>query len=241
VSVLSQLPPVAKEHLPARLPDQLILASASPRRHELLKQLAVRFRVQVSDADESGLPGETPAEYVCRVARHKAEAVALVNSEASAETMAQIKAHAKAPAMASCLPILAADTAVVIAGQILGKPRSSSEAVAMLRNLSDQWHEVYSAVALIDAFGQLSSRLNITAVRFAPLDENWIAAYVASGEPMDKAGSYGVQGCAAHRIREIRGSYSGVMGLPLYETMELLQTAGFSLAPFQPAECEVDA
>jgi septum formation protein len=90
---------------------------------------------------------------------------------------------------------------------------------------------VYSAVVLIDAQRQLSSRLNVTRVHFAALDEDWIAAYVATGEPMDKAGAYGVQGCAAHRIREINGSYSGVMGLPLYETMELLHAAGFSLPP----------
>jgi septum formation protein len=189
----------------------LILASASPRRHELLKQLGVHFRVEISEADESGIPGESPADYVCRVARSKAEAVA------RRET--------------SSLPVLGADTAVIIAGQILGKPRTSLEAEDMLRLLSGQVHEVYSAVVLIDSQRSVSSRLNITAVRFAPLDEAWIEAYAASGEPMDKAGAYGVQGCAAHRISEIRGSYSGVMGLPLFETMELLHAAGFSLAP----------
>jgi septum formation protein len=190
---------------------QLILASASPRRHELLKQIGVRYRVIISDADESGLPGESPADYVCRVARNKAEAVANGTD--------------------SRLPVLSADTAVVIDGKILGKPRDQAEAAEMLRCLSGQVHQVYSAVVLIDSDGQVTSRLSVTEVCFAELEQDWITAYCASGEPMDKAGAYGVQGCAAHRISEIRGSYSGVMGLPLYETMELLHAAGFSLSP----------
>jgi len=190
---------------------QLVLASASPRRHELLKQLGVHFRVIVSDADESGIAGESPADYVCRVARLKAEAVA------RRET--------------SGLPVLGADTAVIIAGRILGKPSTAAEAADMLRSLSGQVHQVYSAVVLVNTEGLASTRLNISDVRFAELEDDWISAYVATGEPMDKAGAYGVQGCAAHRISEIRGSYSGVMGLPLYETMELLHAAGFNLSP----------
>jgi len=198
-------------HGTTQLPVQLILASASPRRHKLLRQLDISYRVVVSDADESGLEGESPADYVSRVARNKAEAVAS-------------RDH-------SGLPVLGADTAVIIDGKILGKPGSAREAAEMLRALSGRVHEVYSAVVLIDAQRRLSSRLNVTRVHFTGLDEAWIAAYVATGEPMDKAGAYGVQGCAAHRIREINGSYSGVMGLPLYETMELLHAAGFSLSP----------
>lgn len=193
------------------LPVQLILASASPRRHELLRQIGVRYRVIISDADESGLAGETPTEYVCRVAQSKAETVA---KEA-----------------ASNLPVLGADTAVVIGDRILGKPHDRPEAAEMLRCLSGRLHQVYSAVVLINAQGNVSSRLSITEVRFAKLAQDWIDAYCATGEPMDKAGAYGVQGYAAHRISEIRGSYSGVMGLPLYETMELLYAAGFSLSP----------
>lgn len=192
-------------------PNQLILASASPRRHELLRQLGVSYRVEVSNADESQLAAEPPADYVCRVARNKASAVAAGDG--------------------SGLPVLGADTAVVIDGQILGKPETAEEACAMLRKLSGHVHQVYSAVVLVDADGQMSQRLSVTEVRFAELEDDWIAAYVATGEPMDKAGSYGVQGCAAHRISEIRGSYSGVMGLPLYETMELLHAAGFNLTP----------
>jgi septum formation protein len=201
----------APSELPAQLPAQLILASASPRRHELLRQLGISFRAVISDIDESELPGESPADYVCRVAYDKAAAVARRDG--------------------SGLPVLGADTTVVIAGRILGKPGSTQEAAGMLRTLSGQMHQVYSAVVLIDAQRQMSSRLNVTEVHFSELEDDWIAAYVAAGEPMDKAGSYGVQGCAAHRIREIRGSYSGVMGLPLYETMELLHAAGFSLSP----------
>jgi len=217
---LSQSNP-RKEQASDHLPDQLILASASPRRHELLKQLGLRFRVEISDIDETGLPDETPQEYVCRVARNKAAVVALRNT--------------------SGLPVLAADTSVVIAGCTLGKPGSAAEAAGMLRKLSGQWHEVYSAVVLLDSRHEPSSRLSVTEVRFAPLEEEWITAYVASGEPMDKAGAYGVQGCAAHRIIEIRGSYSGVMGLPLFETMELLHAAGFRLPPCQAADREYAA
>lgn len=202
----------AAQHPAEQVPDQLILASASPRRRELLKQLGLRFRVEISDIDESTLANESPPDYVGRVARNKATVIAQSNK--------------------SMLPVLAADTSVVIAGRILGKPRSAKEAAAMLRQLSGQWHEVYSAVVLHSRH-TISSRLSITQVHFAPLEENWITAYVASGEPMDKAGAYGVQGCAAHRISEIRGSYSGVMGLPLFETMELLHAAGFSLPPCQ--------
>lgn len=212
------LPHTANERINNQTPDQLILASASPRRHELLKQLGLRFRVAISDIDESVLADESPQSYVSRVARDKATVVALGN--------------------ASGLPVLAADTSVVIGGSILGKPQSVAEAEQMLRQLSGQWHEVYSAVVLLDSRQMPSSRLNITGVRFAPLEEAWIKAYVASGEPMDKAGAYGVQGCAAHRISEIRGSYSGVMGLPLFETMELLHAAGFSLPPHQAADFE---
>ncbi len=196
-----------------QFPDQLILGSASPRRRELLKQLGLRFRVEISDVDESVLPNETPQDYVCRVAHNKAAEIALNST--------------------SRLPVLAADTTVVIAGCILGKPASAVEAEEMLRQLSGRWHQVYSAVVLLDAQHKVSSRLSITEVHFAPLENAWISAYVASGEPMDKAGAYGVQGCAAHRISEIRGSYSGVMGLPLFETMELLHAAGFTLPPCQ--------
>ena len=198
---------------------ELILASASPRRHELLKQVGISYRVVVSDADESSIAGETPADYVSRVARLKAEAVAGMDETG--------------------LPVLAADTAVVIDDEILGKPGNQAEARDMLRRLGGRVHEVFSAVVLIDANRQVTSRLNVTRVRFADLKEDWIAAYCATGEPMDKAGAYGVQGCAAHRIAEIAGSYSGVMGLPLFETLELLNSAGLRLPPLNRVNGEL--
>jgi septum formation protein len=181
--------------------------------------VGISYRVVVSDADESSIAGETPADYVIRVARLKAEAVAGMDETG--------------------LPVLAADTAVVIDNEILGKPGNQEEARDMLRRLGGRVHEVFSAVVLIDANRQVTSRLNVTRVRFADLNEDWIAAYCATGEPMDKAGAYGVQGCAAHRITEIAGSYSGVMGLPLFETLELLNSAGLNLPPLNRAHGEL--
>jgi len=185
--------------------DQLILASASPRRRELLQQIGVRFRVVVAAVDESILPGEGAAAYVRRVARDKAAAVQ------ARETAA--------------LPVLAADTAVVVEGEVLGKPGSRDEAARMLRRLSGRTHEVFSAVALVAAGQPTRDCLNVTRVTFAQLDPDWIETYCDTGESMDKAGAYGVQGRAAEKITRIEGSFSGVMGLPLYETCELLRRA----------------
>lgn len=191
------------KHDPTEL--RLILASASPRRHELLRQVGVTYRVRVADVDESVLPGERPAEYARRVAR--AKAVEILRRDSSG------------------LPVLGADTAVVIDGEILGKPGSREEAMAMLRRLSGRTHEVYSAVALALPGGAVHERLNVTAVTFAELDEAWIESYCDTGDPMDKAGAYGVQGRAGAKISRIEGSFYGVMGLPLYETAELLRHA----------------
>ena len=181
----------------------IVLASSSPRRRELLRQIGVAFRVVPADVDESVLPAEQPADYVLRVAREKAEAVWARGNGAQ--------------------PVLAADTAVVLDDCILGKPADRAEAVAMLRRLSDRTHEVFSAVAVRACPDRAADRVNVTRVTFAPLQPEWIEAYCDSGEPMDKAGAYGVQGCAAARIVRIEGSFSGVMGLPLYETSELLR------------------
>lgn len=181
----------------------IVLASSSPRRRELLRQIGVAFRVIPADVDEAVLPGEQPAEYVLRVARDKAEAV-WARTEGA-------------------LPVLAADTAVVVEGCILGKPTDRAEAVAMLRRLSDRTHEVFSAVAVRAGPEGAADRVNVTRVTFGPLESAWIEAYCDTGEPMDKAGAYGVQGAAAARIVRIGGSFSGVMGLPLYETSELLR------------------
>ena len=183
----------------------LILASASPRRRELLRQVGVRFRVVVAAVDETVLPGETPAAYVLRVARDKA-----------------LEVQAREDAS---LPVLGADTAVVLDGRILGKPENRGEAVAMLRTLSGRSHEVFSAAVLAVGVQAPLECLNITRVTFAELGPDWIESYCDSGDPMDKAGAYGVQGRAAEKIARIEGSFSGVMGLPLYETCELLRRA----------------
>lgn len=182
---------------------RLVLASASPRRRELLEQIGVQFRVQAADIDESVLPGESPGDYTLRVARDKA--LAVLSSEGPA------------------LPVLGADTAVILGDRILGKPGSREEAAGMLSLLSGRTHQVYSAVAVAVSQQDVRQRLNITAVTFAELDAAWIESYIDTGDPMDKAGAYGVQGRAAERISRIDGSFSGVMGLPLYETSQLIE------------------
>ena len=184
---------------------RVILASASPRRRELLRQVGVRFRVVVAEVDESVLPGEQPADYVLRVARDKVLAIQATDG--------------------SGLPVLAADTAVVLDQRILGKPADRAGAISMLRSLSGRTHEVYSAVVLAQAGQPLRECLNISRVTFAELDPDWIEAYCDTGDSMDKAGAYGVQGLAAEKIPRIEGSFSGVMGLPLYETCQLLRQA----------------
>jgi septum formation protein len=181
----------------------IILASASPRRSELLRQIGVEFRVLVSDTDERVLEGERPADYVIRVARDKAMEVLL---RAGIDE-----------------PVLAADTAVVLDDTILGKPDNRAHAIDMLRCLSGRTHEVYSGVVLAIDETRVHSCLNVTRVSFASLEEEWIEAYCDTGDPMDKAGAYGVQGRAAEKISRIEGSFSGVMGLPLFETCQILQ------------------
>ncbi len=183
----------------------LILASSSPRRWELLHQIAVAYQVIVADIDESLREGEDAREYVCRMAREKAFAV-----------------HRRDGVL---VPVLGADTTVVINGEILGKPVNRDDAIHMLEALSGKTHEVWSAVALILPEGRLFERLNITRVTFSVLDRAWIEFYCDGEDPMDKAGAYGVQGIAAQKISHMEGSYSGVMGLPLHETAEILRLA----------------
>lgn len=191
---------------------QIYLASRSPRRGELLRQLGVSFEVLPSDVDESVLPGEAPEQYVLRLAREKAA------------VCVQRLAQQGLPA----LPVLAADTTVCIDGMILGKPEDDADAAAMLRRMADRWHMVHTAVAMADV-NRVEVALSSTQVEMAPLSEAEISAYVASGEPRDKAGSYGIQGRAGTFIRRIEGSYSGVMGLPVYETAQLLKQFGVLL------------
>lgn len=189
----------------------LILASASPRRRELLEQIGVSHEIRVANVNEGALPREAPAEYVLRLALAKVRAV--VDRLPAGDTR----------------PVLGADTAVAIDRQILGKPGERKEAVRQLRLLSDRQHEVLTGVALATQ-ARTSTRLSVSHVRFRRLDESEIAAYWESGEPADKAGSYAIQGYAAVFIEEIRGSYSGIMGLPLFETAELLRAAAHPLA-----------
>jgi septum formation protein len=184
----------------------LILASASPRRRELLSRLCGDFRVQPADIDESQRPGEQAEAYVRRMAREKALAIA------------------RHPA--GGYPVLGADTAVVIDGAILGKPADREDARRMMRSLSGRVHEVFSAVALQLSETVVMERLNVTQVTFSTLDNAWIEACCDNGEPMDKAGAYAIQGLAAQKIPRIAGSYTCVMGLPLFETAELLHSAG---------------
>ena len=184
----------------------ILLASGSPRRRELLKQLAVTFKVAAADIDESIIEGETPKDYVVRLAREKALAGFEQNG--------------------GQIPALGSDTIVLLDGQILGKPESRAEAESMLQSLSGQTHHVYSAVALALKSDKVLDTLNITAVTFGKMPTQWIKQYCQSDEPMDKAGAYAVQGGTGQYIRRIEGSYSGVMGLPLFETAELLRRAG---------------
>lgn len=187
---------------------QFYLASRSPRRLELLQQLGLRFEALPADIPEQPHPGEAAAEYARRMARDKARA-----------------AQQRAPLP---LPVLGADTDVVLDGRILGKPQDRDDALRMLALLSDREHEVYSAVAMVQG-ARIETALSVTAVRFGPIAPEQAAAYWASGEPADKAGAYGIQGRGAMFVREIKGSYSGVVGLPLYETVILLREFGIDI------------
>lgn len=179
----------------------IYLASGSPRRQELLTQLGVAFERIVPGVEEIRREQESAQDYVMRLARDKARAgVALVTRD---------------------LPVLGADTIVIRNGEVLEKPRDAAHAGAMLRQLSGQTHQVMTAVALADRQHVLDC-LVVTEVTFRVLSEQDIATYVASGEPMDKAGAYGIQGLGGCFVRKINGSYHAVVGLPLVETYELL-------------------
>ncbi|SCC39308.1 septum formation protein [Kosakonia oryzendophytica] len=177
------------------------LASGSPRRQELLTQLGVTFRRIIPGIEEQRQAQESARQYVTRLAREKAQAgVAMATQD---------------------LPVLGADTIVIFNGEVLEKPKNSSHAASMLRQLSGQTHQVMTAVALADSQYLLDCLVE-TEVTFRVLSDADIAAYVASGEPLDKAGAYGIQGAGGCFVRKINGSYHAVMGLPLVETWELL-------------------
>ncbi|MDI3259418.1 MAG: nucleoside triphosphate pyrophosphatase [Sinobacteraceae bacterium] len=189
---------------------QLYLASRSPRRAELLRQLGLRFETLPVDVVETPAPGQTPADYALATALAKALAAARSAPRA--------------------LPVLGADTDVALDGEILGKPRDRAQGLAMLERLAGRVHEVYSAVAVV-AGGRRESALSVTRVHFGPIRAEEAEAYWDSGEPVDKAGAYAIQGYAARWVKMIEGSYSGVVGLPLYETVALLERFGVKVFP----------
>ncbi len=186
----------------------LILASASPRRAELLQRMGLSFTVQPSNQEEILEPRLTPEQEVISLSRQKAEA---------------IWAHAPAGSV-----VLSADTVVVLDGQILGKPRDEEDAKRMLRALSGRGHLVMTGVTVISADG-VSTHCETTGVHFRELSQREIDAYVATGEPMDKAGAYGIQGYAALFVTGIQGDYYNVMGLPVCRSGQMLRKAGISV------------
>ena len=185
----------------------IYLASGSPRRRELLQQIGVAFRVIGAELDETAHQGESPLAYVSRLAQAKAE----VGWERSRDL--------------GTAPVLAADTAVVLDAKILGKPKGLNDAMAMLLELSGRAHRVLTAVALRTAVGT-EVKVSHSTVTFRSIDPSEARAYWETGEPSDKAGAYAIQGYAAIFISDLKGSYSGVMGLPLFETAALLKVAG---------------
>jgi len=185
-------------------PPLLTLASVSPRRSALLSQIGLAHRIGSVAVDESPLSGERPRSYVQRLAEAKARAGWTADSS---------------------LPVLAADTCVVLDETLYGKPRSREDAMRMLSRLSGRVHEVLTAVALASAAG-IDVRLSVSRVAMRATSEEERADYWDSGEPADKAGGYAIQGLGARFIQHLEGSYSGVMGLPLFETFELLRMRG---------------
>lgn len=187
-------------------PD-LILASASPRRSELLRQIGLTHSIQAADIDETPLHDEKPADYVMRIAQAKSLAIYQNCSKSSV--------------------VLAADTSVILNNTIMGKPDNLQQAIDMLSRLSDNTHQVYSAVSLR---GQLTQQaISISIVTFRAISEQEIIQYWRTGEPADKAGAYAVQGIASVFIQSIQGSFSGIMGLPLFETAQLLANEGIKV------------
>jgi len=185
----------------------LCLASRSPRRRALLDDLGLRYLLLDVAVDEAVPPGGAPADYVCDLA------------------LAKARAGWQAQAADDGLPVLAADTAVVMYERILGKPAGEADALAMLEALSGGWHEVFTGVAVVRG-DHSAVDLTVTQVEFAPITQALAHAYWCTGEPADKAGAYAIQGLGAAFVVQIRGSYSGVVGLPLHETLQLLARFG---------------
>lgn len=195
---------------------KLILASQSPRRRQLLAALGLAFSVDAADVDETPLPGEDPAALACRLCRAKAAAVA-----------------ARHPAAI----VLAADTVVVLDGTLLGKPADPAEAVAMLRALRGRTHQVYTAVS-VAAEGEITAQLSLSNVTMRPYSDDEIAAYVATGDPLDKAGAYAIQHPLFSPVAAWEGCYAGIMGLPLALTRAMLAEAGVRVSRDVATACE---
>ena len=196
----------------ALMKDFVYLASQSPRRRQLLEQMGVRYELLLVAPDEDAellervMPGESPLTYVKRVTQLKLEAAVL-----------RMQKRQLSPA-----PVLCADTTVAIGRDILGKPENEQDALRILKTLSGQTHRVLTAVAVASGRLRLLS-VSVSKVTFAPMKLSEIKAYVATGEPFGKAGAYGIQGAAARHTSAIQGSYTGIMGLPIFETAELLK------------------
>jgi septum formation protein len=190
--------------------NSLILASQSPRRKQFLAQLGYQFSVQASDIDERILPSELAYDYVFRLAKQKA--LHVFDSLSSAEQQVS--------------SVLGSDTCVVFDDKILGKPINEDDCIATLSSLSNRQHQVMTAIALVNTKG-IEGQVITTEVTFKALSKTEIQAYWLTGEPQDKAGSYGIQGIAGQFVKTINGSYSAVVGLPLYETAQLLNNAGY--------------
>jgi septum formation protein len=184
---------------------ELILASSSPRRQELLREIGIPFQVHAANIDEDQIVGEAPIDYALRLAREKAQAVAAQYPESY---------------------VLGADTIVVIDGEVLGKPKDHGDAARMLRRLSGRSHEVTTAVSLVAQGTLVETRASTTKVYFREIAEAEIQQYVAGGEPMDKAGAYAIQGGASRWTDRIEGEFSNVVGLPLSLVTDMLITTG---------------
>lgn len=196
------------------MPSPLILASASPRRRQLLEQLGLAFVIAEQDIDESRRSGEPALDYVQRMAREKA-ASALISQKSDAI-------------------VIAADTSVICDDEVLGKPVDERDALRMLRQLSGREHTVLSAVVVARG-GEQHATVSASIVRFRQISDGEAAAYWRTGEPLGKAGGYAIQGYGAVFVQQLQGSYSGVMGLPLFETAALLQEFGISCLPVEAA------
>ena len=201
------------------MPNTIYLASASPRRREILVSLGFQPVLLTAETDETALPGEAVADYVARMARQK---------NAAARQLAAQRGLALAQ------PLLSADTVVALDNAILGKPRDAAHARELLESLSGREHQVWTAVCM-SLDGQTLEAAQRSDVRFKELSAQEIAAYIASGEPLDKAGAYGIQGIGGVFVAHLSGSFSGVMGLPVFETVQLLRQLGAPVPPFAKA------